>query len=236
MYFEERERVMGETHDIPICHNSTNSGDECAGYAHFDSSRWPNGTIPYMFSHDFTTKDQELILAMMDKIQEVSCIQFKQATSEATYIDFQRRRDNGPCESFIGYKNNGPRHLLLQEDCMTRNGILHELMHALGFRHEHLRSDRDKYVTINMSNVKKEKQEMFKKRNFSERVLDGIIYDVNSVLHYPYNAFAIDATFPTIVAKSGENIIANGLSRKDILKINRLYDCGRKTDSISCGM
>lgn len=37
--------------------------------------------------------------------------------------------------------------------CMERGIIQHELLHALGFYHEHTRSDRDQYVRINWENV-----------------------------------------------------------------------------------
>lgn len=37
--------------------------------------------------------------------------------------------------------------------CMDRGIIQHELLHALGFYHEHTRSDRDQYVRINWENV-----------------------------------------------------------------------------------
>lgn len=45
--------------------------------------------------------------------------------------------------------------LSLQRFGCVRHGIIqHEMMHTLGFYHEHTRSDRDQYVKINWDNVK----------------------------------------------------------------------------------
>lgn len=57
------------------------------------------------------------------------------------------------CWSTVG-RNGGQQLLSLSVyGCMDRGIIQHELLHALGFHHEHNRSDRDEHVRINWENV-----------------------------------------------------------------------------------
>lgn len=39
-------------------------------------------------------------------------------------------------------------------DCMSVGEIVHEVMHQLGFSHEHTRPDRDQYITVLWNNIK----------------------------------------------------------------------------------
>lgn len=60
---------------------------------------------------------------------------------------------NCRCWSTIG-RDGGQQVVSLSVDgCLDHGVILHELLHALGFHHEHTRSDRDQYVRINWENV-----------------------------------------------------------------------------------
>lgn len=189
---------------------------------------WPNGIIPYMFfDGQFSDNEKIFVMLMMEKIQNVSCVRFTSHDRETNYMEIRRESVYQPCHSFIGYRDTGAHELYLQNDCMDRNGILHELTHAIGFYHEHNRYDRNDYVKIIFENIQKKYKHNFDKRPFKEQVLLGLGYDVTSVTHYPKNGFAINLTLPTIIPKYEKTIQADGLSELDIKKINLLYKCDK---------
>ncbi len=43
---------------------------------------------------------------------------------------------------------DGKQDILLDKDCWNVNTVVHELLHTVGFGHEHQRPDRERYVTI----------------------------------------------------------------------------------------
>lgn len=43
--------------------------------------------------------------------------------------------------------------LSLAPACGLRSTVIHQLMHAIGFHHEHTRPDRNDFVTINFANI-----------------------------------------------------------------------------------
>lgn len=57
------------------------------------------------------------------------------------------------CWSFLGRQAGGQAVSLQKNGCVFINSVQHEVLHALGFHHEHVRSDRDSYVNVNMRNV-----------------------------------------------------------------------------------
>ena len=57
------------------------------------------------------------------------------------------------CWSFIGMMGGRQTISLQPSNCIFKGSAMHELMHALGFYHEHTRTDRDKYIKIHWENI-----------------------------------------------------------------------------------
>ena len=57
------------------------------------------------------------------------------------------------CASSIGRKG-GLQNLYIGSACKSLSTILHEMMHAIGFLHEHTREDRDNYIELKFENIK----------------------------------------------------------------------------------
>ena len=70
--------------------------------------------------------------------------------------------------------------------------VVHELLHTLGFVHEHTRPDRDNFISVNTNNIQlgKEKNFEIRKHGTSDFFEKGNVnskntpYDVLSLLHY----------------------------------------------------
>ena len=86
---------------------------------------------------------------------------------------------------------------------------LHELGHVLGFHHEHQRSDRDNYVTIDIGNVAGNARFAFDKYTFP--VVGA--YDFGSIMHYGDRVFAIDTAKPVIIPRPGYQSFATMMGR-----------------------
>ncbi|XP_078669521.1 astacin-like metalloendopeptidase [Branchiostoma floridae x Branchiostoma belcheri] len=122
----------------------------------------------------------------------------------------------------------GMQELSLGDGCMWKGTVRHELMHTVGFWHEHQRPDRDDYVTIMLDNVDPAFHPQFEKISGSSTL--DLPYDYGSIMHYGSHLNSINGR-ETIVPKLPLNGVVLGaayrLSSLDVQKINKLYGCNK---------
>ncbi|KFB48693.1 AGAP006144-PA-like protein [Anopheles sinensis] len=190
----------------------------------FTSSKWKNGVVPYEFSDEFSIGDLQKLFSAFEQFHKKTCIRFVPHTKERDYVVIEGR--NSGCWSAVG-RMGGRQVLNLQRNgCLQMEGtIVHELMHVLGFLHEHTRYDRDRYVNIYFRNVRPNLLSNFGRESESQTTTLGMAYDYGSVMHYSRTAFSKNgkATVEPKIKYSGQLGQRVGFSLKDVQKINKLY-------------
>ncbi|XP_061757084.1 low choriolytic enzyme-like isoform X1 [Nerophis ophidion] len=180
-----------------------------------------NVEIPFVISDNYDAGERNTIVTSLKSMQAKTCIRFIPRTNQRDYISYEPRYG---CSSMMGRMGDKQVVALQRFGCIQHGIILHETMHAMGFYHEHTRSDRDSHVRINWDNI-----ETFNAYNFQKQKTNNlnVPYDYKSLMHYGRNAFGIKDrdTITPIPDASVEIGQRKRLSDYDILRINRLYKC-----------
>lgn len=217
--------------------------------------------VPYYISRAFESWQKDVIRTAMNHIQQHSCIDF--------YM-----KDWKPDVMFIGkgdgchanmYRKSTQRYsrarrrweryqkVVIGDGCFNKNEQtpIHELLHALGFIHEHMRPDRNTYVTVRWENIINGRANQF--HRFPRHAVNtfGYSYDFISIMHYSNTAFSgryyrwwngrkyVNREKATIVVKArysdhvnrinsgilGPKIRDNTMSLRDVAKLKRAYRC-----------
>ena len=188
-----------------------------------DFQRWPDGVVPYVIDPSVNEAKGNIEKAVQHYSQN-TCIRWVPRTNQNDYVRFFK--GNG-CHSLVGRVGNEQK-ISLGEGCNWFATAVHEMMHAIGFDHEQNRSDRDDYIEIHWKNIPKESQHNFEKRQPNQNRL-YTSFDFESVMLYNTTAFSrnhqvtMSSKLPQIELKN--HPINMGLSRKDIIKIQKLYQC-----------
>ncbi|XP_030581391.1 high choriolytic enzyme 1-like [Archocentrus centrarchus] len=200
---------------------TTRNADPCTA----TGCKWPKtGSyvyIPVSISSVYSTQERNIIINALVTFHESTCIRFVWKTDQVNSINFF---SGDGCYSYVGRQSQGQLISLQRNGCLYQSTVQHEVLHALGFHHEQVRSDRDQYVSILTENIMPGQEGNFVKVQTNNLQTP---YDFNSVMHYPGTAFSRNGQ-PTIVAKSNPNLDfgrATQMSANDIARINRLYGC-----------
>ena len=180
---------------------------------------WKNNLVPYRIDPAFNPTTITRAVALMNQKTHV---RFVEHTNEIDYIYF-RPFEARLCLSHLGRKGGEQDILLDPRECSFGN-ILHEMMHALGFVHEHSREDRDNFLIIHWHAIETGAQHQFQKMKGGLSFTALGPFDFHSILLYPSQSFSLGKA-AALTRKDGTRFEANraGLSPGDIAKVNKLY-------------
>ncbi|XP_050087684.1 zinc metalloproteinase nas-4-like [Anopheles aquasalis] len=192
--------------------------------------RWPNATIPYMFDESLlNTPQRTIIRAAMEVLQHRTCVRFVERSREVQHLLITAEETSG-CWADTG-QQTGTTYLNLPSYCTQSIGtILHELLHALGFLHQHTRPDRDRYVCVRYENVLPQPSALY---NYEivwpwTHLAFPLPYDFESIMHYTPDMYSIaPGRSMTMVPRHPWNISQlgqrNHLTEHDVLAIHFVY-------------
>ncbi|GIY55252.1 zinc metalloproteinase nas-6 [Caerostris darwini] len=163
------------------------------------------------------SNNRKIIERAMDEIERYSRIEFMPRKGQKCHLLLTK--DDG-C---YYYSEDGCFHRIsLGMGCAEFGTILHELMHALGFEHEHNRPDRGKYLIINWRNIQTDEKDQFKKVSRRKYIWNNFPMDFDSIMMYAKKEFTKNG-LPTIARKDGGPLKrANKLSAMDKEKLAKL--------------
>ena len=114
-------------------------------YSVVSMSQWPGGLIPYVFQDGATELQREKALAVMAEFNARTAVTFVPRRGQDLFLELRR----GCCMASLGAQLVGPTY------ARTLNGplstIAHELLHVVGFLHEHQRPDREEWAMFGSS-------------------------------------------------------------------------------------
>ncbi|KAL4219259.1 hypothetical protein ACF0H5_021841 [Mactra antiquata] len=237
--FNRTEKLVKLQHDMIITKdmwdNAINSTEELPQKRRQkrNAIRWKDllwtRRISYRILDGFSDKEKLTLLESMNHWEEYTCLKFVEAKdTDRDIIVFTPME--GVCESFVG-RMEGQQPINLDKGCMQKKILIHEIGHALGFYHEHMRADRDQYVFINYTNINDTKEAQFDPLLKDEYNDYNKTYDYYSIMHYGKLFFSINATAGLVTIKPKDekflNIIGSSpsLSYRDMIIANDLYKC-----------
>ncbi|XP_069357183.1 uncharacterized protein [Maniola hyperantus] len=196
------------------------------------TKKWKHGIIPYFIDpNTYDSLLSDIILKAFDYIEKDSCIRLqrlrekpldKQSLQSVEWLYITNPSGIRQCVHSNERKpNTGVQMVVLGYNCLSQGEIAHEIMHVLGFSHEHTRSDRDRFITILWDNIKPGYKKYFETRQ--DGSLLNLPYDYASVLHYPPRAFSKNGQI-TIMTESDIKVgQREALSELDLEKIGIIY-------------
>lgn len=159
------------------------------------------------------------------------CITFISRTDQPHYINITK---DGGCYSYVGnmsrYQSLSPQPLSLGNGCIYIGTIVHELMHAMGFKHEQQRWDRNDTIEVRFDNVQSNYISQFDLVQEERSNFYGSDYDLKSIMQYGEYSFSKNRE-KTIVPRDGSSLVPaysktyeQVLTETDIKAVHKMYN------------
>jgi len=207
---------------------------------------WPIKTtyangVPFAFAPSVPPEARHAFRAATFAYFAATCIPFTEVSPSynSEYKIFVKNDEDGCWTSPMGYpilyRTDTEMNLGWCNSMLQVGNIIHELGHAMGMAHEHMRSDRDKYVKIDFANMAPMWRAQYQKDNraFTGAQATGAEpYDFGSLMHYPANK---DMRTLPIVNGRGVHDSETGQRREfselDVVQLRTMYKCDEDVGS-----
>ncbi|VDL60872.1 unnamed protein product [Hymenolepis diminuta] len=194
---------------------------------------WPNGRIPYTISKAYFSMDELRDLqSAIDVWNSETCVHFvPYRRGDKSWISIT---DGTSCYSqYMGYKGMpGEQAIMFSKNgCRFYGLYLHELGHAIGLDHEHVRAERDEYLKVDTAGVPDNLKSFFTKKTKNQLLTFDSPYDLQSVMHYGQSSFSTFADKTPINVKDAKlrpllkDVYIKDVSFWDVRAVNLNYDC-----------
>lgn len=176
-----------------------------------ETKRWPGGRVPFLIPNGIFNEAERahVLRGMSELLHPTTSVHFVEATpNDLNMIVFEKTRlpDGIAGNSDVGMVG-GSQQINLDAIALANSVktgstrvVVHEIMHALGFYHEHQRPDASDHVQIDLEKVKEEGIDPETiETNYAalDKGLDGSVpyyevsgpYDYESIMHYRSSLF-----------------------------------------------
>jgi hypothetical protein len=179
------------------------------------AERWDGPIIPFEIDADLDNPDR-IMDAIRNHWETRTNIRFVQRARQSAFVLF---RHGQQCSSPEG-KQGGMQPITLKPNCGV-DEIIHEIGHAMGFIHEHKRSDRNNFVQVQADKIEPGQEHNFTRIGNSLNLTD---YDLRSTMHYGASFFSVDGS-PTLVPVDPAAVLnsSDTFTDLDVQGINKLY-------------
>lgn len=207
---------------------------------------WPMGIVPYVIDNEsgyYTTQDVNRINAAINHWNTNTSLRFVPRTSsDVRYLRFRRPKTwltlypeaAGMWSNYIGRKLTGEENVIgLTSGVFSTGNVIHEIGHAIGFYHEHQRTDRASSIVVHTENID---GSVYNFQTYAEQNRSGTqigSFDFESIMLYHSFAFSIRPepvgalpALPTMTLTDGTTTFSsqrNGLSAGDLETASYIY-------------